>query len=218
MASKKKTRTKTVRKQSSKAAVKTARKAVKPAVTKVARKPAKKAVKKSSKKAVPSLQLEVQFGVARDGVPTTRRLQTWAQAAYEVHHAAHSVGRKRVVPPVEVSLRIVGTAESRKLNRDWRDEDHATNVLSFPAGEMPDVDGDEVPTLGDLVICLPVIKREAREQGKSLDAHWAHMMIHGVLHLLGYDHEVERDAQVMEAGEVAILESFGFANPYDATE
>jgi probable rRNA maturation factor len=143
-------------------------------------------------------------------------LSLWAQAAYEVHHAAHAgKGRKRTVPPVQVSLRMVGAAESRKLNRQWRDEDHATNVLSFPAGEMPDIAG-EAPSLGDLAVCVPIVKREAREQGITLDAHWAHMMIHGVLHLLGYDHEDDRDAQVMEACEVAILERFGFASPYAA--
>jgi probable rRNA maturation factor len=174
----------------------------------------KGSVKRSSKAAASSVQLEVQSAVARAGLPTTKRLQLWAQAAYEVHHAAHSNGRKRIVQPVQVSLRIVGTAESRKLNREWRDEDHATNVLSFPAGEMPEITG-ELPTLGDLVVCAPVVKREAQQQGKSLDAHWAHLMIHGVLHLLGYDHEVERDAQLMEACEVAIVESLGFANPYD---
>ena len=175
---------------------------------------AKVARKKTDKPAQQSLLLEVQFGIARAGVPAIKRLQIWAQAAYEVHHAAHGKGRKRAVPPVQLSLRIVGAAESRKLNREWRDEDHATNVLSFPAGEG--FDSDELPTLGDLAICVPVVTREAKQQGKSLESHWAHLMIHGVLHLLGYDHEVKRDAQVMEACEVAILQSFGFANPYDA--
>lgn len=183
----------------------------KPAAKRVAGKPRSKTAPR-----VPpsSVQLDVQFGVARTGVPATKRLQLWSQAAYEVHHAAHTHGRKRKVQPVQVSLRIVGAAESRKLNREWRDEDHATNVLSFPAGEMPEVIG-ELPTLGDLVICVPIVKREAQQQGKLLEAHWAHLVIHGVLHLLGYDHENKRDAQLMEACEVAILESLGFANPYD---
>ncbi len=161
-----------------------------------------------------TMQLDVQVGATRDSVPSNKRLLTWAQAAYEVHHAAHTRGRMRRVPPVQLSLRVVGAAESRKLNRQWRDEDHATNVLSFPAGVMPDIDG-AVPSLGDLAICVPIVKREAKVQGKTLDAHWAHMMIHGTLHLLGYDHDVERDAQVMEACEIAILESFGYANPYE---
>jgi probable rRNA maturation factor len=179
-----------------------------------------KAVRKTRAKAVPpTLRLDVQHVVSREGVPSAKRLSLWAQAAYEVHHAAHAMhagkGRKRIVPPVQVSLRIVGAAESRKLNRQWRDEDHATNVLSFPVGEMPEIAG-EAPTLGDLVVCQPIVKREAREQGITLDSHWAHMMIHGVLHLLGYDHEDERDAQVMEACEVAILEQFGYASPYES--
>jgi probable rRNA maturation factor len=187
----------------------------KAASKKVVAKPASKPRLKANTKATPaSVQLDVQLAVARVGVPTSKKLQLWARAAYEVHHAAHTHGRKRIVQPVQVSLRIVGAAESRKLNREWRDEDHATNVLSFPAGEMPEMEG-EVPTLGDLVICLPVVKREALQQGKSLDEHWAHMIIHGVLHLLGYDHEVERDALLMEACEVAILDSLGFANPYE---
>jgi probable rRNA maturation factor len=175
---------------------------------------AKASTKTSTKSKLASVQLDVQAAVARTGVPTTKRLQLWAQAAYEVHHAAHTHGRKRAVQPVQVSLRMVGAAESRKLNREWRDEDHATNILSFPAGEMPEMAG-ELPTLGDLVICVPIVKREAQQQGKRVDAHWAHLVIHGVLHLLGYDHEVERDAQLMEACEVAILDSLGFANPYD---
>lgn len=184
----------------------------------VVKRAAKTAVKKTAKATSVTLQLDVQYAAGRDSVPSAKRLSIWAQAAYEVHHAAHAMnmrkGRKRIVPPVQVSLRIVGAAESRKLNRQWRDEDHATNVLSFPAGEMPEMMG-EVPSLGDLAVCVPIVKREARQQGITLDAHWAHLMIHGVLHLLGYDHEVDRDAQVMEACEVAILESFGFANPYD---
>lgn len=176
----------------------------------------KRVQRTSAKPATASLTLEVQYATPRTGVPSRQRLQQWAQAAYEVHHAAHAPRRKHAVPPVQVSLRVVGTAESRKLNRDWRDEDHATNVLSFPAGEGFDV--DTVPSLGDLAICVPVVKREAQQQGKRLDAHWAHMMIHGTLHLLGYDHENDRDALVMEACEVAILESFGFDNPYQAEQ
>lgn len=171
----------------------------------------KKAAGKKTTRAATALTLELQCAVKSAGVPSKLKLQRWADAAYRVHHAAHDARRK--IAPVMVSLRIVGNAESRKLNREWRDKDYATNVLSFPIGEMPDGFVGDAP-LGDVVICAPVISREAREQGKSLDAHWAHMMVHGVLHLLGYDHEKNRDALVMEACEVAILESFGFNNPY----
>ncbi len=169
---------------------------------------AKRAVRKKSAAA---LTLELQCAVKPAGLPSRLKLQRWADTAYRVHHAAHDARRK--IMPVTVSLRIVGNAESRKLNRYWRDKDYATNVLSFPIGEMPEGFDGDMP-LGDVVICAPVISREAREQGKSPDAHWAHMMVHGVLHLLGYDHERNRDAQVMEACEIAILESFGFNNPY----
>ncbi len=112
-----------------------------------------------------------------------------------------------------MTLRIVAAAEGRRLNRQWRGKDKPTNVLSFPAGE-PLAPGDEAVSLGDIVICAPVIRREAGEQGKTLRAHWAHMVVHGVLHLLGYDHESERDAVIMEALERELLADRGFPDPY----
>jgi probable rRNA maturation factor len=109
-------------------------------------------------------------------------------------------------------IRIVGAAESRKLNLQWRGKDKPTNVLSFPAGSTHPSPATRV--LGDLAICAPVVAREAREQGKTLSAHWAHMVVHGVLHLLGYDHVKNRDAEQMEAREIAILSHFGYQDPY----
>lgn len=106
----------------------------------------------------------------------------------------------------EVTVRIVGAAESRALNRRYRGKDRPTNVLSFPYGE-PGV-------LGDLVVCAPVVNREAREQGKSPAAHWAHMVVHGVLHLRGFDHIRAPDAKVMETRERAILARLSFPDPY----
>jgi probable rRNA maturation factor len=111
-------------------------------------------------------------------------------------------------------LRVVGKAESRKLNRSWRGKDKPTNVLSFPY-----IGGSQAPLggareLGDLVLCAPVIAAEARDQGKPLASHWAHMVVHGVLHVLGYDHVKSRDAERMEAREVAILRGFGYQDPY----
>ena len=107
--------------------------------------------------------------------------------------------------------------ESRALNLDYRNKDSSTNVLAFPTS-LPDIDAwpDDTPVpLGDLVICAPVVEREATEQGKDLAAHWGHMLVHGTLHLLGYDHETDAQAEVMESIEAKILQSGGVRNPYD---
>ncbi len=110
---------------------------------------------------------------------------------------------------------MVGPAESRKLNARFRGRDKPTNVLSFPAVELPRaLAQDEPRPLGDLVICPQVLRAEAREQKKSLRAHWAHLVVHGSLHLIGYDHEREADANRMERREIAVLRRLGFANPY----
>jgi probable rRNA maturation factor len=106
-----------------------------------------------------------------------------------------------------VTVRYVGEAESRRLNREFRGKDHATNVLSFPYFAKP--------LEGDLVICAPVVAREARSQGKSLRAHHAHMLVHGLLHLAGHDHERAAQAKRMEARERAVLARLGFADPYE---
>ena len=111
----------------------------------------------------------------------------------------------------EVCIRIVGPRESRRLNALYRGLDHATNVLSFPAGPVP---GEGVAPLGDIAICATVVAREARAQGKTLAAHWAHMVVHGVLHLLEYDHIEDDDATRMERRERALLAQLGFADPY----
>jgi probable rRNA maturation factor len=141
----------------------------------------------------------VQIATRRAGVPHARSFARWANAAF----ARGSLRRKS--RDTELTIRVVGAAESRKLNRTWRRKDKPTNVLSFAA---------EAPVLGDLAICAPVVAREAREQGKLPSAHWAHMVVHGVLHLLGYDHENDRDAMRMEAREVKILAQLGMPNPY----
>jgi len=111
----------------------------------------------------------------------------------------------------DVCLRIVDEREGRSLNRHYREKNYATNVLSFPA-ELPT--GVKLPLLGDIVICAPVVAREAREQHKPLHAHYAHLTVHGVLHLLGFDHEDERDAMVMETIERGILAGLGLPDPY----
>ena len=119
----------------------------------------------------------------------------------------------------EIGVRVVGRAESRRLNARYRGKDHPTNVLSFPATPLPAAPNGaaELQPLGDLVICPQVLRTEAREQGKSLRAHWAHLVVHGALHLIGYDHERAADARRMERREVAVLRRLGFTNPYRGT-
>jgi probable rRNA maturation factor len=170
------------------------------------------------------LAVTVQMASSRRGVPHARNLNRWAQAASAVAPSARN--RKKSLPRTDnelaLTIRVVGAAESRRLNRTWRNKDKPTNVLSFPAaplspgatGEPPRFPAKEFSELGDLAICAPVVAREAREQGKTLQAHWAHMVVHGVLHLLGYDHETDRDAEVMEARETKILAQFGYLDPY----
>lgn len=116
----------------------------------------------------------------------------------------------------EVTVRIVGAAESRALNRRYRGKDRPTNVLSFPGDPLPGALSRERERgeLGDVVVCAPVVNREAREQGKSPAAHWAHMVVHGVLHLRGFDHIRAPDAKVMETRERAILARLSFPDPY----
>jgi len=147
-------------------------------------------------------QVHVSYGVARNGVPSAASFRQWVNAAL--------AGAKRR-RQAELSIRIVDAAEGRELNRDYRGKDYATNVLSFPA-ELPP--GVQLPLIGDLAICAPVVAREAAEQGKPPRHHWAHMTVHGVLHLLGYDHMVDAEAEAMETLETRILAKLGIANPY----
>ncbi len=147
-----------------------------------------------------TLAVEVSRAPRVTGVPSARLLGAWAGAA------AGRRGARAVV-----SLRVVGPAEGRRLNRDYRGRDYATNVLSFPAGPVPAV---EPRPLGDLVVCASVVAREARAQHKALRAHWAHLVVHGVLHLLGHDHEDDDEARRMERREIAVLRALGFPNPY----
>lgn len=154
------------------------------------------------------------------GVPHARTLTEWASVAAAQRHATGVA---------DLTIRVVGAAESRRLNRTWRGKDKPTNVLSFPSHSSPPLprasrgragrgssssSSSPPQPLGDLAICAPIVAREAREQGKAARAHWAHMVIHGVLHLLGYDHEDDRDAKAMEARERRLLERFGYPDPY----
>ena len=138
--------------------------------------------------------LALQNASRSRSVPAQRTLRRWASAAL-----------KR---PASVTVRVVGTAEGRQLNRTWRGRDYATNVLSFAYGST---DGQ---LQGDLVLCAPVLDREAKQQGKRLIAHYAHMVVHGLLHLQGENHEKDSDARRMEASERRILRKLGYADPY----
>ena len=146
--------------------------------------------------------IELDLQCASDNAtPAAADLQRWCELALRQRSGDS-----------ELTIRLVDEAEGRELNRTWRQKDYATNVLSFPA-DVPDEFLD-IPLLGDLVICVPVVEREATEQGKALDAHWAHLVIHGCLHLLGYDHIEDAEAEEMEALERQLLTELGHPDPY----
>jgi probable rRNA maturation factor len=142
--------------------------------------------------------IDVSFATRRPWAPSARRLARWARAA---------LGRRRGI----LSIRVVTRAESRRLNRTYRGRDYPTNVLSFPAG--PGAPSRPAP-LGDLALCADVVAREARVQGKAASAHWAHMVVHGTLHILGYDHDRPGEARRMERRERLLLARLGFPDPY----
>ena len=139
------------------------------------------------------IRVTVQYAVPRGGLPAATRFRAWASAALE--------------QPAEVTLRIVDENEGRSLNHRYRGRDYATNVLTFAYPEAE-------PLSGDIALCAPVVAREACAQSIALDAHYAHLTVHGLLHLQGYDHENERDAEVMETRESRIVQALGYADPY----
>jgi probable rRNA maturation factor len=146
------------------------------------------------------LDVSVAYALPRAGLPAAVSFRKWVAAAL--------AGRIR---EADLAIRVVGTKEGRALNRHYRGRDYATNVLSFPA-ELPE--GVRLPLLGDIVICAPVVAREAREQKKALADHYAHLTVHGALHLLGWDHEDTREAECMERLEREILAELGIEDPY----
>lgn len=146
-----------------------------------------------------SVDLDLQLAGDWPHVPAPEEFQRWADAVLE--------GRDHA----DLTIRVVGRRESRELNGRFRGKDYATNVLSFPA-DVPE--GVEVPLLGDIVVCAPLVAEEAGRQGKSTHDHWAHLVIHGILHLQGYDHVADADAEEMEALEIELLERLGIADPY----
>jgi len=151
------------------------------------------------------LELDLQIASEAAGLPSEAQFRQWCELAL----------RQRQNDS-ELTIRLVDETEGRELNKTWRHKDYATNVLSFPA-DVPDELLD-IPLLGDLVICAPVVTREAAEQGKSAEAHWAHLVIHGCLHLLGYDHIEDEEAEEMEGLERELLAELGHPDPYAADE
>ncbi|HJR74260.1 MAG TPA: rRNA maturation RNase YbeY [Luteimonas sp.] len=152
------------------------------------------------------LDVSVGYAVPRAGLPAAVSFRRWVGAALQ--------GR---ILEADLAIRIVDNKEGRALNRHYRGKDYATNVLSFPAEMAEGVKlpkGVKMPLLGDLVLCAPVVAREAREQKKNLASHYAHLTVHGTLHLLGWDHEDEREAEAMEQLEREILAAMGIADPY----
>lgn len=144
------------------------------------------------------LNLSVQYACNKEGLPLRAQIRAWVRAALDVDGARGG----------QITVRLVDAEEGLQLNRDYRGKDYATNVLSFPYDVDPVV-------CGDLVLCAPVVAREAAEQNKSLTAHYAHLIVHGLLHLQGYDHEAgERQARQMEDRERTILAALGFTDPY----
>jgi probable rRNA maturation factor len=142
---------------------------------------------------MPALSMDVQYASALEGLPTAANFRRWA--------------RKTLRVDAEIALRIVDEEEGRALNRDYRGKDYATNVLTFPLAEEPHL-------MGDIVLCAPVILREALEQKKTPEAHFAHLTVHGVLHLHGYDHETGPQAELMEMLETYIVMKLGYPDPY----
>jgi len=155
-----------------------------------------KRIENAPTKRNPKLVFALQMACNALGVPSRRKLRLWAAAA--LRRNAH------------VTVRIVGAREGRMLNKMFRNRDYATNVLTF-------VYEQGRPLSGDIALCAPVVAREARSQAKPLDAHYAHLLVHGLLHLQGHDHEKQDEAEAMEAKEITILKKLGFPNPYQST-
>lgn len=142
---------------------------------------------------MPKIYLSLQNASGVSAIPTKKQFLKWAKAALRVD--------------TEVTIRIVDKDEGQALNLAYRGKDYATNVLTFPLTETPHL-------IGDIIICAPVVIKEAHAQQKPIEAHFAHLTVHGILHLHGYDHEIEKQANLMESIEIETLQKLGFSNPY----
>ena len=189
-----------------------------------------------------NLNLDIQLGNVEDGYPTKKEFQSWVactisnvlDCALTSMSAAHTpagsktrqatetalnlldfLNKQATGHAVELTIRLVDEEEGMHLNQTYRGNTGATNVLSFPFENLEDIpDEFNIPLLGDIVICAPVVRQEAKTQNKKETNHWAHLTVHGTLHLLGYDHIDDEDAQIMENLETGILSSLGFSDPY----
>ena len=168
------------------------------------------------------LTVDIQHASSAESLPSDEEIHSWALAALTAAGEHSSLNKSSLnnssetnTEEKELSVRIVDPDEIQQLNRQYRDKDKPTNVLSFPC-ELPP--GVEVPLLGDLIICAQVVKAEAAEQHKSEQSHWAHMVVHGTLHLLGYDHIDDTEADEMESLESKIIQQLGFPEPYAERE
>ena len=155
-----------------------------------------------------NVQVDVQQAADDESIPDTAFVSDWVTRA---------VNAATITRASEVSVRIVDADEIHALNREYRRKDAPTNVLSFPAGAVAGLPSDAPHPLGDIVICASVVRDEAEAQGKALADHWAHMLVHGTLHLLGFDHQADAEAAAMEALERSILSAHGIADPYGVT-
>jgi probable rRNA maturation factor len=171
--------------------------------------------------------VDVQYASSEPNLPSRHQLTDWVNAALRVHTIGSKESETKEQndvqvshppspptlssPQVELTIRIVDEEEAKQLNKKWRQRPNPTNILSFPFESPLAL---EIPLLGDLVICAPIVAREATSQQKRLDAHWTHLVIHGTLHLLGYDHIEQSQAQLMESSEIRILYDLGYPDPY----
>jgi probable rRNA maturation factor len=150
-----------------------------------------------------SIEINIQYASNINNLPKEELIKKWVDSSLNGY-----------IEDAELTIRIVDETEGTQLNEKWRNAQGPTNVLSFPYSELSELNENTQNIQGDIVVCAPVIMREAAEQRKSVDAHWAHMIVHGILHLLGYDHNNENDAKEMESLEATILRKLDFPDPY----
>lgn len=151
-----------------------------------------------------TIEVEIQFACNASETPTKNKIKKWACTTL-----------LEFLDSGEITIRFVDAEESRQLNEQWRKARGPTNVLSFNYGDSP---GPAKDHIGDIVLCTPVILKEAKEQKKNIESHFAHMVVHGCLHLIGYDHEKKQDAEKMESLEIDLMNKLGYDNPYQITD